>query len=233
MLQFAVDRGNPSMRLFSLPVMAGIVSIGMVVPAAVRAQSQDTSQPSSSQDSSVANAARRNRDKKKTASNPPKSTKVITDDDLDRKNFKPGQDGLNVGASPMLETEPPSAQAVASAEAADEAPEQQAKDAAEQDKQLAKLKLDIVEAEKGLDVAQRQLALDQDSFLSNPDHVHDVAGKAKLNDEKQDISNRQQEIERLKVRLAALEELKGHRKLERTQAPPPPTENPPSAPPQP
>jgi hypothetical protein len=73
-----------------------------------------------------------------------------------------------------------------------------------------------------LDVAQRQLALDQDSFLSNPDHVHDVAGKAKLDDEKQDISNRQQEVERLKVRLAALEELKSQRKAAPTQAAPPP-----------
>jgi hypothetical protein len=225
------------MRLFSLPVVGVLIATAaaLALPASATTQSQDAaSQQSSSQDSSVANAARRNRDKKKNPSNPPKSSKVITDDDLDRKNVKPGQDGLNVGASPMMETEPPSAQAVASAEAADEAPEQRAKDAAEQDKQSAKLKLEIAEAENGLDVAQRQLALDQDSFLTNPDHVHDVAGKAKLDDEKQDISNRQQEVERLKVRLAALEELKSQRKTDRTKATPPvQTENPPSTPPQP
>ena len=222
------------MRVFCVPAITAIVVAVIGLPAVLRAQSQDAaSQQSTPEDSSVANAARRNRDKKKTAPNPPKSAKVITDDDLDRKNFKPGQDGLNVGASPMMETEPPSAQAVAAAEAADEAPEQQAKDAAEQDKQSAKLKLEVTEAENGLDVAQRQLALDQDSFLSNPDHVHDVAGKAKLDDEKQDISNRQQEIERLKVRLAALEELKSHRKSGRTKATPPAqTENPPTTPPQ-
>lgn len=223
------------MRVFCVPAITAIVVAVIGLPAVVRAQSQDAaSQQSTPEDSSVANAARRNRDKKKTAPNPPKSAKVITDDDLDRKNFKPGQDGLNVGASPMMETEPPSAQAVAAAEAADEAPEQQAKDAAEQDKQSAKLKLEVTEAENGLDVAQRQLALDQDSFLSNPDHVHNVAGKAKLDDEKQDISNRQQEIERLKVRLAALEELKSQRKSGRTKATPPAqTENPPTTPPQP
>ena len=222
------------MRVSCVSAVTAIVVAVIALPAVVRAQSQDAaSQQSTSEDSSVANAARRNRDKKKTAPNPPKSAKVITDDDLDRKNFKPGQDGLNVGASPMMETEPPSAQAVASAEAADEAPEQQAKDVAEQDKQSAKLKLEVTEAENGLDVAQRQLALDQDSFLTNPDHVHDVAGKAKLDDEKQDISNRQQEIERLKVRLAALEELKSHRKSGRTKATPPAqTENPPTTPPQ-
>jgi hypothetical protein len=223
------------MRVFCVPAITAIVVAVIGLPAVVRGQSQDAaSQQSTSEDSSVANAARRNRDKKKTAPNPAKSGKVITDDDLDRKNFKPGQDGLNVGASPMMETEPPSAQAVASAEAADEAPEQQAKDAAEQDKQSATLKLEVTEAESGLDVAQRQFALDQDSFLTNPDHVHDVAGKAKLDGEKQDISNRQQEIEGLKVRLAALEELKSHRKSGRTKATPPAqTENPPSTPPQP
>ncbi len=222
------------MRLVSLPVIVALVGVAIGLPAAMRAQSQDVSQQSSSQDSSVASAARRNREKKKNPSDSSKSTKVITDDDLDRKNFKPGQEGLNVGASPMMETQPPSPKAVAAAEAAAEAPEKAAKDAAEQDAQLAKLKLEITEAEKGLDLAQRQLALDQDSYLSNPDHVHDATGKAKLDDEKQGSSDRQQEIERLKLRLSTLEELKSRRKGDRTQAAPPAqTENAPSAPPQP
>jgi hypothetical protein len=218
------------MRLVSLPVIVALASVAIGLPAAMRAQSQDVPQ----QSSSVASAARRNREKKKNAPDSSKSTKVITDDDLDRKNFKPGQEGLNVGASPMMETQPPSPKAVAAAEAADQGAEQQAaKDAAEQDAQLAKLKLEITEAEKGLDLAQRQLALDQDSYLSNPDHVHDATGKAKLDDEKQGISDRLQEIERLKLRLSTLEELKSRRKGDRTQAAPPPqTENPPSAPPQ-
>src|SRR6266404_4803119 len=136
------------MRLFSLPVVGVLIATAtaLSLPATATARPQDAaSQQSSSQDPSVANAARRNRDKKKNPPSSAKSTKVITDDDLDRKNVKPGQDGLNVGASPMMETEPPSAQAVASAEAADEAPEQRAKDAAEQDKQLAKLKLEVTE----------------------------------------------------------------------------------------
>ena len=222
------------MRLVSLRVILAFLSVAIGLPAAVRAQSQDASQQSSSQDSSVANAARRNREKKKNPSDSSKSPKVITDDDLDRKNFKPGQEGLNVGASPMMETQPPSAKAVAAAEAADEAPEKAAKDAAEQDAQLATLKLEITETEKGLDFDQRQLALDQDSFLSNPDHVHDAAGKAKLDGEQQQINDKRQEIERLKTRLAALEELKSRRKAARTQATPPPqTENAPSTPPQP
>ena len=222
------------MRLVSLPVIVALVSVALGLPSAMRAQPQDASEQSSSQDSSVANAARRNRAKKKNPPDSSKSTKVITDDDLDRKNFQPGQEGLNVGASPMMETEPPSAKAVAAAEASDEAPEKAARDAAEQDAHLAKLKLEITEGENGLDLAKRQLALDQDSYLSNPDHVHDAAGKAKLDGEKQQINDKQQEIERLKTRLAAVEELKSRRKPIRTQAAPAPqTEDAPPTPPQP
>ena len=170
--------------------------------------------------------------KKKNPPNPAKSAKVITDDDLDKRNFPPGNEGLNVGSAPKLETGPPSAQAVAAAEAADSSTEQDAKDAAEQDRQMARLKEQIADAEKDLDLGKRQLALDQDSYLSNPDYSRDVAGKAKLQDEKQQIDSKQQDIERLKTKLAAQEELKGHRKSTRTQAAPAQKETPPSTPPQ-
>jgi hypothetical protein len=212
-------------RFISLPMIALLVGLGVLLPMAALAQ--DTS----SQDSSVAEAARRNREKRKNSANPLKSSKVISDDDLDKRNFTPGQEGLDVGAAPKLETTPPSAQAVAAAEADDKAAEQEA---ADQDGEIAKLKEKIVDAEKDLDLAQRQFALDQDSYLTNPDHQRDTAGKAKLDGEKQQINDDQQKVEQLKTRLAALEELKGHRKPSRKKtAPPPQTENPKSAPPQP
>jgi len=221
------------MRLFTLPrTIAALLVIGVSLPIGGLAQPQDTqSQQSGSQDSSVAEAARRSREKKKNPPNPAKSAKVITDDDLDKRNFPAGNEGLNVGSAPKLETQPPSAQAVAAAEAADAPTEQDAKDAAEQDRQIARLKSQIADAEKDLDLSKRQLALDLDSYFSNPDYSHDVAGKAKLQDEKQQIDSKQQEIERLKTKLAAQEELKSHRKATRTQAPPQ-RETPPSAPPQ-
>ncbi|HXN51942.1 MAG TPA: hypothetical protein VN943_08400 [Candidatus Acidoferrum sp.] len=217
-----------SMRLCSpLTVIAALFVVGISLPVAALAQSQDASQQSASQSSSVADAARRNRDQKKNSA---KSPKVITDDDLDRHVFKPGQAGFNVGAPPRLETEAPSPEAVAAAEAADKASEG---DATAQDSEIARLKLQIAQAEKDLDLLRRQLALDQDSVFSNPDYAHDTAGKAKLDGEKQQINDQQQEIERLKTRLAALEEMKSRRKSSGTPAAPPPqTENPPSAPPQ-
>ena len=233
------------MRIF-LPsrIICALLGASICLPMAARAQEAQSPQ-STSQDSSVADAARRSRDKKKEPSASSKPSKVITDDDLDRVHFQPGADVLNLGASAKSETEHASAQAVAAAEAADNATEQDSlKEAKEQDTEIARLKLQISEAEKDLDLARRQLALDQDTYLANPEYAHDVAGKAKLDGEKQQINDKRQDIERLKTRLAALEELKSHRKPVRTQAAPPPTEkpaqtgnppqseNPPSAPPQ-
>jgi len=213
-------------------VIAALLGAGVCLPVATLAQAQDAqAQQSASPSSSVADAARRARDQKKNSA---KSSKVITDDDLDRHEFKPGQAGFNVMAPPQLETEPPSAVAIAAAEAADKASEEEAKEAAAQDADIARLKLQITQGEKDLDVLRRQLALDQDSYFSKPDYAHDTAGKSNLDSEKQQINDRQEEVERLKTRLAALEELKSHRKPARKKAAPPPqTENPPSAPPQP
>jgi hypothetical protein len=219
-----------------LRLIVTLLGVGIFLPILALAQSQDAqSQQSASQDSSVADAARRNRDKKKSPSTSPKSAKVITDDDLDRRNFQPGQEGLNVGAAPKLETEPASAQAVAAAEASDKAAEQaDAKDAAEQDAKIDKLKLQVKQTETDLDLARRELSLDQDSYFANPNYSQDAAGKAKLDSEKQQINDKEQELEQLKARLAALEESKSHRKPARKQGTPQPqTENPPSAPPQP
>jgi len=216
------------MRLFSPPrLIAMLLAAGVCPPIGTVAQSQQ----SASQDSSVADAARRNRDQKKNSAT---SSKVITDDDLDRHEFKPGKGGFNVMAPPQLETEAPSAEAVAAAEAADDASGEEAqKEAVAQDADIAKLKVQITQGEKDLDVLRRQLALDQDSYLSKTDYAHDTAGKSNLDNEKQQINDRQEANERLKTRLAALEELKSHRKPARKKAAPPPqTENPPSAPPQ-
>jgi hypothetical protein len=221
------------MRLFSpLQVIAALLGAGVCLPVATLAQAQDAqAQQSTSSDASVAAAARRARDQKKNSA---KSSKVITDDDLDRHVFKPGQAGFNVMAPPQLETEPPSAEAVAAAEAADIASDEDSlKEAAAADSDIAKVKLLITDGEKDLDILRRQLALDQESYLSKTDYAHDTAGKSNLDSEKQQINDRQEEIARLKIRLAALEELKSHRNARRKKAAPPPqAENPPSAPPQ-
>src|ERR1700693_5833135 len=93
-------------KTFLCLLVMAVATFGLLASGAPR-QEQDQSQTDS-----VAEAARKAREKKKAAT---KSPKVISDDDLDRRNFQPGQEGLNVGASPKLETEPPSPEAVAGA----------------------------------------------------------------------------------------------------------------------
>ena len=187
----------------------------MVLPAALFAAitvrpvalpngpSQDQ-QSSDAQSQSIAEAARKSRQAAKDSTKP---SKVITDDDLDKEYVKPGAQGLTVDAPAKLETEPPSPDAVADAAATPSTPPDPATvPAASDDPEITRLKNAIADAEKDADLARRDLALQQDTVYSNPDYEHDTAGKAKLAALQQQINDKQQEIDRLKARLAALEE---------------------------
>jgi hypothetical protein len=185
-------------------------------PCVAEAQPQDSQ---TQQDQSVADAARRSREQKKNAR---KQSRVISNEDLDTEYFKPGQEGLYLGAPAKLKTETLSASGTVTAEAADQAAtsankEPRPKDvdseeAVAEDAEIAKLKKEIAEAEEDLKWQQRELALNQDTVYSNPNYTDFQTGKAKLDSEQQQINERQQEIEGLKARLAELEERQGRRK---------------------
>jgi hypothetical protein len=190
--------------------------------------------PQDSQDQqtqSVADAARHAREQKKNAA---KSSKVITDEDIDTKNMKPGAEGLNVGAPAKLDSQPPSPAAVAAVEARDQAAAsggtESAKKAGE-DPEIAKLKEQIAQVQKDLDLRQRELALDQDTYFSQPDYAHDRSGKAKLDAEQQQIDDKKQELETLKMRLAAVQELEGRQRSAPAAAAPPADSDKSTAPP--
>jgi hypothetical protein len=152
---------------------------------------------------SVADAARQARTEKKSAkSSSTRASKVITDDDLSSRS-KPS-DAVNVGAAPKLETQPPSKSAVAAVEAADQAAESGGAKKGE-DPEITKAKEQVAKAAKELDLLQRELALDQDTFYSNADYAHDKAGQTKLADEQQQINAKQQELSELKAHLQELE----------------------------
>jgi hypothetical protein len=184
--------------IVSLPATSFLAS------AAIAGPSQE--QPSSDAPSqSIADAARRSREAAKNASKP---LKVITDDDLDKKNVKPGAQGLTVDAPAKLETQPPTSDAVAAAAtltspSADPATTPAASD----DPEILKMKEVVADAERDMDLLKRELALQQDTFLSNADHQHDPAGKVRLDSLQQQLNDKQQDVERLKTRLAALQEL--------------------------
>jgi type I restriction-modification system DNA methylase subunit len=201
-------------------------------PAALpNGQSQDQ-QSSDAQKQSIAEAARKSRQAAKNSSKP---SKVITDDDLDKQNIKPGAQGLNVGAPAELETQPPSRAAVAEAAATPSTPPDPATEAAaSDDPEIARLKDTIADAEKDADLARRDTALQQDTVYSNPDYEHDTAGKAKLAALQQQINDKQQEIDRLKARLAELEEAQKKKRGKaavRRQAPVDQSTNPNAVPP--
>jgi len=188
---------------------------------AAHGQSQNTTAPS------VADAAKQAREQKKNAAT---ATKVITDDDIDAKSVKPGAEGLSVSAAPELDTQGPSAAAVAAQEAAD-----QRKDLSPTDDPLkkgdsakvVKLKEELAQAEEDLKLSQRENQLEQDTVYSKPDYQHDAAGKAMLEELQRQISDKQALVEELKARLTALQEL-----LSR-QAAEPPAADKPATPPQP
>ena len=209
----------PFLHKFIMVLPAALFAAMTVCPAAgPKGQSQDQ-QSSDAQNQSIAEAARRSR---QTAKNVTKPSKVITDDDLDREYIKPGEQGLTVDAPPKLEVQPPPPDAVAEAAVKLSAPPDPAvAPTPSDDPEIARLKEKIADAEKDADLARRELALDQDTFYSNPDYGHDTAGKAKLDALQQQINEKQQQINRLKARLAALEELQKKKGIKPAAAPAP------------
>jgi len=194
-------------------------------------------QDSQSQQSSVADAARRAKQKKNSA----KGSKVIDDDNLSSNLKTGGADVTNVGASaaatanPATETDaaakPGSAAGDqgASKEAEQGATKQDEQgaakaddqDVAEQDAQIAKVKALLAQTERELDLLKRGFALDSEAYYSKSDYSTDKAGKAKIDGEQQQIADKQQELDGVKARLAALQEQLSRRKG-KSAAPPQP-----------
>lgn len=176
----------PRSTLIRSVIVAAMAAI--IVPIAF-AQSQDSQ--------SVAEAARRAREKKKDAV---KATKVITDETLD---VKKGDVQSAVAEEPKIPGAPDTkVQDVpgspANAAAKDEKKEKLKKD-------LTELKEQIKQSLMDLDLLQRENHLDQDAYYSQPNYGSDTAGKQKLDDERQQITSKQEEIARLKSKLADLQ----------------------------
>jgi flagellar motility protein MotE (MotC chaperone) len=209
----------PFLRKLIIVLPAALFAAMTVRPAALpNGQSQDQ-QSSNTQSQSMADAARRSRDRAKNATKP---SRIISDDDLDKENIKPGNQGLPLDSPAKLEVQPPSSDAVAEAAVELSAPADPAVvPTPADDPEIARLKDKIADAEKDADLARRELALDQDTFYSNPDYEHDVAGKAKLAALQQQINEKQQEVDRLKARLAKLEEEQKKKRASAKPAPAP------------
>jgi len=184
------------LRCIPLRLALAVLLAATLLSAAAFAQSQDTQ--------SVAEAARRARAQKKNSEKP---AKVITDDTLEVKKGDvqtATAEQLRIPGTPATPAQPAS-------NAPSSAPqgEKKASDDEQRAKDIAALKEQIKQAQSDLDLSKRELALQQDTYFSNVNYARDTAGKAKLDDLKQQVSDKQQELERLKARLTDLQAAQG------------------------
>jgi hypothetical protein len=150
-----------------------------------------------SQDTSVAEAARRAQEQKKST---PKSPKVITNDNLPAAP-KPDATTSSGTQTPDAATQSaPAADAAAVPAAATDA---KVGDAAA-NPEVAALKRQIADQQKEVDLLLRLHALDQDAFLANPDHAKDPQGQAKLDTQQEEIHAKVAELAALKAKLDAI-----------------------------
>lgn len=129
---------------------------------------------------------------------------VISDGDVDMKNFKPGKSGLDAGGPPLLESKPLVPARVAEVNLDEKiASLTRALRIACDSPKDAGIQTEIDSAEQELKVLQREFDLDQAAYYSKTNYVADTAGKARLDAEAQQVQHLQSEIERLKAELAA------------------------------
>jgi hypothetical protein len=190
-----IDRADSYVRDKS---MLHRISWRVVLPAALTAAFFFFPAPARSQDQqtpSVAEAARRAREQKKKPEKPPR---VINDDNLktgdptgppDLQTAKAWAPGAADAATPASPAAPPAGAAPAA-----------------KSTEALFMKTQLEALEKELDLLERQLPLERENYYTKPDYQHDSAGKAKLDALQQQITDKRQEVDTLKTRLAALME---------------------------
>jgi len=173
-----------------------------------------------SQDTSVAEAARRAQEQKKST---PKSPKVITNENIPGapkpdatqatpSSGAPTQLVITTEASPARPTpmatdaaqSEPAVDATPAPPAAADAKAHAAPDNPAANPEVAALKRQIADEQKQVDLLMRLYALDQDAFLANPDHARDSQGKAKLDTQQEEIHAKVAELAALKAKLDAI-----------------------------
>jgi hypothetical protein len=189
-------------NLYPVFVLAAACMLLTGLSNAACAQSQSDSAPS------VAEAARRAREKKKENAKP---VRTLTNDDLPAA---PAGDAVTGTATPTPAAKGEDAVAPA-ANDGEKKPSAAVNDEkakllkANNAAALERAKKQLATALSELDITQRKLALDSDSYYSKTDYASDKDGKANLDAEAQVIDAKKQEVEDLKARVAELQALVG------------------------
>lgn len=165
---------------------------------------------SQSDNTSVADAARRTREQKKNAAKP---ARTLTNDDLPaapaataQPPTAPTTDSPTPIEQAKPEEEAPKTAASAEPVAQAEAP---AKKHAETEAALKRAKAELAQAQGELDVLQRQAALDSNSYYSKTDFARDTDGKAKVDADTQQVNDKKFQVDELKAKVAAIQAVLG------------------------
>ena len=165
------------------------------------AQSQSDSAPS------VAEAARRAREQKKTSAKP---VRTLTNDNLEPAPPAATNQAGASSAPVTAEETPDQAKGEASAKpVAPDSDDKAEKKKADSAEELKRLKKDLARSENELDVLKRKSVLDSDSYYSEVDFASDKDGKAALDAEAQQIVDKQQAVAALKEKIAELQAIVG------------------------
>ena len=154
------------------------------------------------QEQSVADAARKAREQKKT---PAKPSEVITNDTL-----KPATPATVQNATAATESMPGAEAKAASdtttnaTKSAQPAGGTSDEEAAQKKAKIEALRLEIADKAKEVDLQQRALALANESYYSRPDFSKDPDGKAKLDGMQSDLAQKKDELANLKAKLKEL-----------------------------
>jgi hypothetical protein len=156
---------------------------------------------------SVADAARRAREQKKAITKP---ARTLTNDDLPTAPAQRTQPTVApTGAAETLdadqaeaggETTPPAKAPATVRPVAEPDAKRSEREAA-----LKRAKADLAQAQGELDVLERKAALDRDTFYSKTGYASDSEGKARLDAEAQQISDKKSQVDDLKAKVVALQ----------------------------
>lgn len=194
---------GPKFRFFSTGSAAALLLALCVLPGTAAGQSEGPGQG----DDSVAGAARRAREQKKNA----KPVRTLTNDDLpaaataaEAKPATAPSDQMEADQAHQDQSKAGEKTEKGTAATNEAAKERRAEKKARVEAALKQAKTDLAQTEGELNVLQRKEALDSDSYYSKTDYRDDTAGKATLDQDAQDISDKKAQVETIKSKIADL-----------------------------
>lgn len=182
-MQPDIDGSQPGKGAMRIAQWSLVILLAVPLGMASAAPRQQSQQSNSTEQDPLAAAAQRAREQKKNA---PKATKVWNNDDI------PAAGAVNVVGQPSDQS--------STAESTGAAPASTQQPATPEDKQALEAKASsdkekLANLKSDLDVLQRKLKLDQQTYYGQTNYADDKAGAAALQAEQNQIDAKKEEIE--------------------------------------